>query len=176
MVLKAVISTVGRRTRMKGHSRTRVGIGIICALMSAACGDPAPLTQPTSFPIEAGGSVASTPRPGPIGRWQLTSLIESGQAPLSVAEPERFTVELTAEGRASLRADCNRCSAPYEAKGNRLTVGLMACTRAYCPSAPLDSKFVSLVGQANAWRSIEGGLELRSEAGVLRLREGTASN
>ena len=47
----------------------------------------------------------------------------------------------------------------------------MACTRAYCASAPLDSKFVALVGQATAWRSVDGGLELRSEAGVLRFQE-----
>ena len=78
---------------MKGHLRTRVGIGVAWALVAMACGKPAPLSSPTLLPIEAGGSVASTPRPDLIGSWQLVSLTESGQGPLTVAEPERFTVE-----------------------------------------------------------------------------------
>jgi heat shock protein HslJ len=169
---------ITRRMTMKGHLRTRVGIGVAWALVAMACGKPAPLSSPTLLPIEAGGSVASTARPDLIGSWQLVSLTESGQGPLTVAEPERFTVEFTPDGRAALRADCNRCSGHYEAKGNFLAVGVMACTRAYCASAPLDSKFVAAIGQATAWTSIEGGLDLLllSEAGVLRLRERPSAN
>lgn len=156
-------------------SYARVGITVAWALGVVACGGSAPLTEPTPPPFEALGSGASTPRPGLLGSWQLVSLTETGQAPVSAPEPERFTVEFTTEGRASLRADCNRCSAAYEARGSGLTVGLMACTRAYCASAPLDTKFAALVGQATTWRSEGGGLELRSESGVLRLQPGTAA-
>ena len=84
-------------------------------------------------------------------------------------------MDFTADGRVSLRADCNRCSAAYEATTNSLAVGLMACTRAYCASAPLDTTFAALVGQATSWRVVDGGLELRSEAGVLRFQERTAA-
>ena len=165
----------GRLMMTRAQSYARVGIAVAWALGAVACGGSVPLTQPTPPPIEAGGSGSSTPRPGLLGNWQLVSLTEAGQASVSAAEPELFTVDFTADGRASLRADCNRCSAAYEADGNGLTVGLMACTSAYCVSAPLDSQFVALVGQATAWRSVDEGLELRSEAGVLRLREDPAA-
>jgi heat shock protein HslJ len=154
---------------------TKIGIAVALTLGALACGGSVPLTQPTPAPIDALGSGTAAPRSGLLGSWQLVSLTEAGREPQSVAEPDLFTVEFTADGRASLRADCNRCSAAYDARSQRLTVGLLACTRAYCASAPLDSTFVALVGQATTWRSVDRGLELRSEAGVLQLREGPAA-
>ncbi len=159
---------------MKTGAYARVGIAVAWALGAVACGGSVPLTGPTPPPIEAGGSGATAPSSGLLGSWQLVSLAPAGQEPLGVAEPKLFTVDFTADGRTSLRADCNRCSAAYEATSNGLAVGLMACTRAYCASAPLDTTFAALVGQATAWRTVDGGLELRSEAGVLRFQQGTA--
>ena len=49
--------------------------------------------------------------PGPDRELAARLADRGGTRPLNVAEPERFTVEFTADGRASLRADCNRCSA-----------------------------------------------------------------
>lgn len=160
---------------MKADAYAGVGIALAWALGAVACGGSAPPTQPTLPPFDPPGSSATAPRPGLLGIWQLVSLSEAGHGALNVAQPELFMLEFNAAGRASLRADCNRCSAAYETKGGGLTVGLMACTRAYCASAPLDSKFVTLVAQATAWRSVERGLELRSEAGVLQLREEPAA-
>jgi heat shock protein HslJ len=160
---------------MKADWYAKVGIAVALALGAVACGGSVPLAQPTPPLTDSGDSATTAARSGLLGTWQLVSLTEAGQGTLSVAEPERFTVAFTPDGRASLRADCNRCSAAYESRSNGLSVGLMACTRAYCASAPLDSSFVALVGQATAWRSVDGGLELRSDAGVLQLREGTAA-
>ena len=88
-----------------------------------------------------------------------------------MGEPERFTAEFGADGRVSLRADCNRCSGGYTATTGALAVGPMACTRAYCSSAPLDMTFTMLVGEATTWTAAKSSLELRGDSGVLRLRK-----
>jgi heat shock protein HslJ len=154
---------------MMTRTFSRFGIGFAWALVTLACGGSTELTQSTP-PLETVSTVPSPSRSGLIGSWQLVSLAEAGQAPVSVPEPERFTVEFGADERASLRADCNRCSFGYTATSESLAVGLMACTVAQCGSAPLDSRFVGLVGRATTWTAAHGGLELRSDAGLLRLR------
>jgi hypothetical protein len=44
----------------------------------------------------------------------------------------------------------------------------MACTRAACSTAPLDTTYAGLVQGATSWSAAADRLELRSEAGVLR--------
>src|SRR5262249_28019864 len=140
-------------------------------LGAAACGTTAgSLTSSTPPPSAVGGGASSQDRPGLLGDWQLVTLTESGRPSVGVAEPQRFTASFGADGLVALRADCNRCSGTYSAGGARLTVGPMACTRAYCSSAPLDTTFASLVQGATTWTAANGGLELRSDAGVLKLR------
>jgi heat shock protein HslJ len=146
-------------------------IGFGMALVAAACGGSAGgPTSSTPPPAGDGGSLEAQSRSGLLGDWQLVSVTEAGQAPVTVSGPERFTTTFGVDGRVSLRADCNRCSGSYAAGTGRLSVGPMACTRAYCPSAPLDTKFATLVQQATSWTAADGSLELRCNAGVLRLR------
>ena len=106
----------------------------------------------------------------PSGTWRLVSLQEKGQAEVPIAQPERFTAEFAAGGRVHLRADCNRCAGSYNADGGRLSVGAMACTRAFCTeTAPLDETFTVLVGRAQTWVADgDRRLELSSDAGRLR--------
>ena len=145
--------------------------GLVLLLATVACGGSAQkLTAPTLPPMEGGGTLTAQGSLGLVGNWQLVSLTESGHASVDVAEPERFTAEFGPDGRVSLRADCNRCSGGYTATKGALTVGPMACTRAYCSSAPLDTTFAMLVSEAKAWTAANGGLELRGDSGILRLR------
>jgi heat shock protein HslJ len=157
---------------MKTQAFAKIGTGLALAFASVACGGssggPAASTPP---PTVAGGSgVPSQDRLGLAGSWQLVSLTETGQPPVAVAAPDRFTATFGDDGRVSLLADCNRCSGSYRATSTGLSVGLMACTLAACESAPLDTKFAGLVGQATSWTTGDGALELRCDAGVLRLR------
>lgn len=150
----------------------KTGIGLGLALAAAACGDSA-ATLPSSStpPLQAGDSARSQDRSGLLGSWRLVSVNEAGKPPVVVAEPERFTAEFGASGRVSLRADCNRCAGGYTAGSDSLTVGPMACTRAYCAaSAPVDTTFAMLVSQAAAWTATDARLELRSASGTLLLR------
>ncbi len=105
-----------------------------------------------------------------IGGWYLDHLVKTGQAPVSVTEAERFSVAFEADGRLRLRADCNSCGSRFAAAAGSLEIEPLACTRAYCPSAPLDTDFAALVGEAVAW-SVDGAkLTLRAPAGVVVLR------
>ena len=145
--------------------------GCTLALTVAACGGSAgSLTSSTTPPLETGGGSTSQARSGLVGDWQLVTLTETGHASMAVSEPQRFTASFRSDGLVSLRADCNRCTGGYTATRGTLAVGPMACTRAYCSSAPLDTTFASLVQGATTWTATDGRLELRSDAGVLGLR------
>jgi heat shock protein HslJ len=153
---------------MKTTGKLLMSFGLM--LGAAACGGSGSLTSSTTPPAGMGEGAGSQDRSGLLGDWQLVTLTESGLSAVAVAEPQRFTASFAADGRVALRADCNRCSSGYSADGGTLTVGLMACTRAYCSSAPLDTTFASLVQQATTWTASNAGLELRSDAGTLKLR------
>jgi heat shock protein HslJ len=104
------------------------------------------------------------------GAWTLATLQSPGQA--AVAPPAGATLGLEiADGRAAITADCNRCSGQAAIGESSLTVGpLLACTRAFCPSAPFDDAFLkALAGESAA--TLDGNtLTLASDRGVLRFR------
>jgi heat shock protein HslJ len=117
----------------------------------------------------------SSPNPGGTpsaavslqGRWRLVSLQDAG----SVSRPApagNFSAEFRDDGRVSLVADCNLCSGSYKASTSSLEVNpVMACTMAFCPSAPFDTQYVALVIASKSWSvSAAGALELRSDRGV----------
>jgi len=109
-------------------------------------------------------------RSGPSGTWRLVSL-QVGQAqPISVAEPERYTAEFRGDSQLAVRADCNQCGGSYKADGQKLQIGQMACTLAFCSGASLDGPYLGILREATAWSESGGVLELRSSAGVLRFR------
>ena len=85
------------------------------------------------------------------------------------AEPDRFTATFGPAGLVNLRADCNRCAGGYAAQAESPKVTPMACTRAACPSAPLDTQFATIVGAATAWSATNETLELKS-AGTVRFK------
>jgi heat shock protein HslJ len=152
------IEHVGRRAAFLGGLSVAalvIGVGA-CDVM-----DGASLTGPKA--------AWTSSAPIPAGTWRLVSLQEAGE-PVSDIGAATFTAEFGADGRLSLAADCNRCSAVYEAGDRSLRIGVLACTRAYCAaSAPLDTTYTNLVDSARTWSVGEDGrLELTSAAGTLR--------
>jgi heat shock protein HslJ len=138
------------------------GIGATIAL--AACGGAG---GPTQGPAEA------TPAPTVAHlrhSWTAVSLQHAGE-PAVLAPESRLVADFGDDGDLYIQADCNVCSAGYEASadGSLEVVGPVPCTLAFCSSAPLDSQFLALLEAARSW-SVEGEtLELSSEAGVVVL-------
>src|SRR5262249_23286517 len=139
-------------------------------LVLAACGLSGAPSLPDRTAADASAGLTATSLPG--GVWRLATLRPAGQTEVTIANPDLFTAEFTAQGRVSLRADCNRCAGGYRAGRTSLTVGPMACTRAYCvATAPLDSTFEALVSGAETWSAPdEQHLEVASAAGRLRFQ------
>ena len=154
---------------MKSRVPSPLAVGALM-LGLAGCG----LNGAASLP-EAPSASGSAPTVGaglPAGTWRLVALREAGQAEVAIARPDLFTADFGADGRVHLRADCNRCTGAYTSGAGSLTVGPMACTRAYCAAtAPLDDTFTKLASEAKAWNLSGRGLELSSEAGTLRLQQ-----
>lgn len=125
-----------------------------------------------STPIGPEGSQGATGRESAadlLGVWRLLRMEKAGQKPVVPPADVVLTVEFRGDGRAHLVADCNRCNTGFTAGSSTIEVGLMACTRAYCPSAPLDADFESLVGSASSWNVKGAQLTLSSPRGSLLL-------
>lgn len=107
-----------------------------------------------------------------LGRWNLILLHDAVEGSEHVVEePGTFAVEFLEGGRFSAKADCNVCNGGYEAEAGVLSVDpLVACTLAYCQSAPLDTRFVGVLTRAQRYRLDADLLEITSSEGRLVLR------
>jgi heat shock protein HslJ len=155
--------------------RTLIGLGLTplgLAVAMTACGgprtNPGAATEPLPGAVDGGAAPQSSAVL--LGTWRALSLEPAGQPRVVVAEPARFTAEFHSDGTLSLLADCNRCSGGYSAAAGLIRTTPMACTRAYCSSAPLDTQFTQLVDSATTWTVSGDRLELSSDAGVARLQ------
>jgi heat shock protein HslJ len=125
------------------------------AVASSACSD---ITGP------------STDGPTLSGPWALVALQPSGQPEATPPAGSRFAFEIV-ESRAAVTADCNRCGGDVTLEGNTVTMGpALACTRAFCSSAPFDDTFVRLLAGTSTASIDQDVLTLRSERGLLRFQ------
>jgi len=102
------------------------------------------------------------------GAWNLVSVQPAGQA--EQAKPSGVTYTLTlADGRLSIRADCNSCGGTYTLSGRTVLAGpSLACTRAACATMAFESTYTKLLGGESTVSLSGGTLVLTSPRGVLR--------
>jgi heat shock protein HslJ len=107
-----------------------------------------------------------------LGNWDLVLLQDAASGTeYRPEEPGTFVVEFREEGEFGLQADCNRCRGTYEAGADQLSIDpLVACTLAYCQTAPVDTRFVGLLTQAQRYEMAGGFLEITCAEGALLLR------
>ena len=99
--------------------------------------------------------------------WTLES-VRRADGTTVVAPPGRYTLTLDAEGRASVRSDCNRCGGGYSLAGSALAFGPLACTRAYCGDTSLDPEYPRIL-ESGRVADVDGGrLEIAGPEGTLR--------
>ena len=123
------------------------------------------------------GIATNTGNPGLNGTaWQLLRISSrsEGQAPLSVEQPERYTLHFLADGRLALRLDCNRGSGSWQATpaagdSGQLSLGPIATTRMFCPQPSLDNEVAQDLGLVRSYRLGDGHLflNLAADAGSL---------
>lgn len=90
---------------------------------------------------------AATPAPAtvigpatPVGMWHWEGQIVSGDK-LSVAQPDRYTLEIQPGGRALVRSDCNRGQAAYILNGRGISIKVGAMTKAACAPGSLSDRY-----------------------------------
>jgi heat shock protein HslJ len=112
--------------------------------------------------------------------WELVSIqsMDDAQGALRVADPAAFTLQLGADGRAAMKLDCNRGTAPWKATpaadGNsgQITFGPVAGTRALCPPPHLDERIVRDLGAVRGYLLRDGKLylSLKADGGIYEWR------
>jgi heat shock protein HslJ len=135
------------------------GVASLIAITSYGCSTANPAGPSTSLSALLGGT------------WTLVAQQPAGTEESAPPAGSTFTLEIV-DGRAAVRADCNRCNGAASIDDDSVTFGpALACTRAYCvTSAPFDTTFVRLLAEENR-ASVDGNtLTLQSERGVLRFR------
>jgi len=142
----------------------RLGLAVpVLAAFVAGCSD-SPVT-PTS-PTAGSGSLALTASQL-SGAWTLTSMQAAGQGVQPVPAGAAYTLSF-ADGRFSVRADCNSCGGTYTLAGNTVTLGPnLACTRAACPTMQFEASYTNVLsGEATVALSADT-LILTSARGTL---------
>ena len=84
--------------------------------------------------------------------------------------PERYTIELLADGAVRVRADCNRGRGRYEAADVELRFGPIAATKIGCPADSRDREFLDALARVDAYRFEGIELVLVSTGGRSTLR------
>lgn len=135
---------------------------LIASNLASACSRA--ITAPSTVADTPAGSNALTTNT----MWTLRSIARAGSPEVTIADPGIFTLTFGDDGKIAVRADCNRASASYTVSGQALSVGLMAVTRAYCASAPLDDQYLSLLGGESTVTTGATSVELSSPRGTLR--------
>ena len=113
------------------------------------------------------GESLTLPRDTVGTSWRLQSL-ERADRSVITAPAATFTLRFADEFRLEVRADCNSCGGAYVFTPAVFEVGPLACTRVFCPTAPFDTEYVTLIESATAVEQDGDTLFLRSPAGVLR--------
>jgi heat shock protein HslJ len=120
-------------------------------------------------PVSAAGAPIPASNASPVGLWQWQAQLASTE-PLVVDQPDRYTLDIQAGGKALVRADCNRGSASYKMEGRTILFKLGAFTRAACPSGSHAEHFLKMLESVVSQRARGDTLflDLPAEAGSLK--------
>jgi heat shock protein HslJ len=125
-----------------------------------------PLVTATGVTTVPAGDPSSPPAPSSITlrTWHLVKIQMMDDAVFIPDHPSKYTLELGSDGRASVRADCNRGSGSYRLEGRSLTFGPMATTRAMCPPGSLSDRYLVQLAYVASWLMRDGRLHLATRA------------
>lgn len=105
------------------------------------------------------------------GTWQWVGTITPVEK-VTVADPWRYTIRLTDDGKIQARFDCNRGGGSYEISEGKLLFGPLLSTRMACPADSLDGPFMKDLQRAASFFVQDGELylELPFDSGTMRFR------
>ena len=89
---------------------------------------------------------AGTPAGNPLSgtRWQLVKIMSMDDSTYTPDDPSQYTLELLADGTASVKADCNSATGSWKSESpSQLEFGTMAATMAQCPEGSLHDRYLA---------------------------------
>ena len=146
---------------MSHLARYAARMALLCTIAGlGACAAAPPRTAlPPVTPIMIPPPLSATSAPDLTGgtwHWQGANDLPR----------DAYTLEFAADGRALVRADCNRGSGRYvQAAGERLTLTPIATTKMACPAGSRDAAFLRQLGEVEGYR-------FEADALILQLRGG----
>jgi heat shock protein HslJ len=149
--------------------------GLLAANVSAQTGPvPAPVqiperpTAPVPVPAAPAPGAAITPAEtslvGPTWRWLRTEY--GDDTVVTVADPNRYTVQFRPDGTLGIRADCNSVTGTYTVQDASLMVRLGASTLVGCPPDSQADTFTRDLGNVATYVMAGGNLVLNLRADV----------
>jgi heat shock protein HslJ len=105
--------------------------------------------------------------------WQVVGFTEAHQAPVTIPDPSRYTLQFLPEGRLLARFDCNPGSGDYTATRGVLILTPLEVTRAVCPAHSYAATVQRLLTHATTYRFDpvhRGHLLVQGPAGGLDLQ------
>jgi heat shock protein HslJ len=129
----------------------RIDAGAKGPLVRATGVTTVPTADPTAPPSRS--SIA-------LRTWLLVKIQMMDDAVFVPDHPSKYALELGSDGRATVRADCNRGSGSYRLEGRSLTFGPMATTRAMCPPGSLSDRYLVQLAHVASWLERDGRLHL----------------
>jgi len=122
--------------------------------------------------VPSGSKIRSTDPQLVLGKtWQWEATLTPVEK-IMVANPERYTILLKADGKAQVRFDCNRGGGDYKSSEGKLSFGPLMSTRMACPPDTQDAPFMRDLQRVVSF-FVEGGnlyLELPYDSGTMRFR------
>jgi heat shock protein HslJ len=102
--------------------------------------------------------------------WKLETIERTGNATITIPNPEQFTVRFEDNGNLTVRADCNSCGGRYSLDGSSLSIGDVACTLIACPLPGLDTTFTAALRNVRTATVSGDRLVITGTEFTLRLR------
>lgn len=101
------------------------------------------------------------------GVWRLTEFTNG--ATITIPNPENYTLQFATGDSVSIRADCNVCNGPFETEGNNLSIGPLACTRAFCGLLSFFDRYTDALSTVSSFVRRGDELELAYSGGTMKL-------
>jgi len=114
-------------------------------------------------------TIIADPAMLPGTRWRLARIQSMDDTVATPDDRSRYTLEFGSDGSLAGAADCNRISGRWTVRGESISLGLFAMTRAMCPPGSLADRYVRALQSAATWMIVDGGLAIamKMDAGIL---------
>jgi heat shock protein HslJ len=112
--------------------------------------------------------------PNLVGKWNWTEFTSPAGEKIIVPDPTQYTVEFTASGTASAKADCNSGNGTYTADGSSINIQINALTRALCSPGSYSEQYVAALNNAALYFFQNGSLfmDLPMDSGTMKFVPG----